>query len=179
MSAIPTHTSFLSSDTSASHGNLGYGIAITAGILILISAILISSYACRWINRSASHMHAAANHHHPTTPVPPDQSNLCIVVKGLDMHSIESYPKFLYAAAGDESTHSGPLDSVCSICLSDYKPQEMLRRIPECNHCFHAACIDSWLQRKPTCPICRNSPLPTPLATPLSDSVPLAANARW
>ncbi|KAG4178547.1 hypothetical protein ERO13_A10G050237v2 [Gossypium hirsutum] len=27
--------------------------------------------------------------------------------------------------------------------------------LPMCHHCFHAHCIDAWLEVSPTCPICR------------------------
>jgi hypothetical protein len=29
-----------------------------------------------------------------------------------------------------------------------------------------------------TCPVCRDSPVPSPAATPLAEAVPLAAHAR-
>ncbi|MBA0812152.1 hypothetical protein Gohar_026143, partial [Gossypium harknessii] len=32
---------------------------------------------------------------------------------------------------------------------------EELRWLPMCHHCFHAHCIDAWLEVSPTCPICR------------------------
>jgi Ring finger domain len=43
----------------------------------------------------------------------------------------------------------------CSICLGDYEEKEMLRVIPACHHSFHLVCIDLWLQKQSTCPICR------------------------
>lgn len=43
----------------------------------------------------------------------------------------------------------------CSICLGDYEEKEMLRVIPTCHHNFHLVCIDLWLQKQSTCPICR------------------------
>jgi len=67
---------------------------------------------------------------------------------------------------------------MCSICLSEYRDGEMLRVMPECRHGFHVACLDSWLRRSGSCPVCRSSPIPTPtatpLATPLSELVPLS-----
>jgi hypothetical protein len=51
-----------------------------------------------------------------------------------------------------------PNDNTCPICLSEYQPKETLKTIPECQHCFHAECIDEWLSLNATCPICRNSP---------------------
>ncbi|ONK56704.1 uncharacterized protein A4U43_C10F11870 [Asparagus officinalis] len=46
-------------------------------------------------------------------------------------------------------------DAQCSICLADYEEKEILRVMPTCNHNFHVACIDVWLQKQSTCPICR------------------------
>ncbi|OEL13116.1 RING-H2 finger protein ATL68 [Dichanthelium oligosanthes] len=67
---------------------------------------------------------------------------------------------------------------MCSICLSEYRDGEMLRVMPECRHGFHVVCLDAWLRRSGSCPVCRSSPIPTPtatpLATPLSELVPLS-----
>ncbi|KAE9612866.1 hypothetical protein Lal_00027490 [Lupinus albus] len=54
-----------------------------------------------------------------------------------------------------------PNDNMCPICLSEYEPKEILRIIPECNHYFHALCIDEWLKMNVTCPLCRNAPYAT------------------
>ncbi|CAI9097570.1 OLC1v1034032C1 [Oldenlandia corymbosa var. corymbosa] len=62
----------------------------------------------------------------------------------------------------------------CSICLADYKNSDTLRVLPDCSHLFHLKCVDPWLRLHPTCPVCRTSPLPTPLSTPLAEVVPLA-----
>lgn len=43
----------------------------------------------------------------------------------------------------------------CSICLGEYKEKEVLRVMPSCHHNFHLVCIDVWLQKQTTCPICR------------------------
>ncbi|KAK4722903.1 hypothetical protein R3W88_013136 [Solanum pinnatisectum] len=45
--------------------------------------------------------------------------------------------------------------SICAICLDGLVDSELCRSFPACNHMFHAQCIDPWLVKKPTCPICR------------------------
>ncbi|AES93943.1 putative RING-H2 finger protein ATL21A [Medicago truncatula] len=76
-------------------------------------------------------------------------------VFGLDHSRIEQYPKIQLAENGQLPKF---IDNVCSICLSEYKPMETLRSIPQCNHHFHADCIDVWLKMNATCPLCRNLP---------------------
>lgn len=53
-------------------------------------------------------------------------------------------------------------ETQCSVCLADYQPEERLQRIPPCGHTFHIDCIDHWLSKNTTCPLCRVSLLPTP-----------------
>ncbi|KAL1556879.1 RING-type E3 ubiquitin transferase [Salvia divinorum] len=85
---------------------------------------------------------------------------------GLDISTIESYPK---TVIGHSRRLPNPTDNMCSICLSDYQSQETLKSIPECDHYFHANCIDEWLKLNGTCPLCRNSP-DTPTSTPIPTS---------
>ncbi|KAK0586738.1 hypothetical protein LWI29_011525 [Acer saccharum] len=91
-----------------------------------------------------------------------------IIVMGLDGPTIESYPKTLL---GESKRLPKPNDNTCSICLCEYQAKETLRTIPECNHYFHADCIDEWLKMKASCPVCRNLPDGSSLATPSSVSV--------
>lgn len=78
-----------------------------------------------------------------------------IATTGLNRATIDSYPKIVL---GESKRLPNPNDGTCPICLSDYQPKETLRTIPECNHYFHAECIDEWLKLNATCPLCRNTP---------------------
>jgi hypothetical protein len=105
-------------------------------------------------------------------------------VVGLDQAVINSYPKFHFSkdtSAASSDGFGGGGDTTCSICLCEYKEAEMLRMMPECKHYFHLCCLDAWLKLNGSCPVCRNSPLPTPtstpLSTPLSEVVPLSQYA--
>ncbi|XP_024181135.2 RING-H2 finger protein ATL67 isoform X2 [Rosa chinensis] len=171
---------------------LGYAIAIALGFLVLLSTLLLASYICCRVSR-----------HHRSQPQTqtqnPNSSSEGVIlpriifvaeddvenqenddensVVGLHQNVINSYPKFPFSkeiGGGDAST--------CSICLCDYHEFEMLRMMPECRHHFHLLCLDAWLKLNGSCPVCRNSPLPTPLSTPLQEVVPLsqhAADRRW
>lgn len=93
---------------------------------------------------------------------------------GLDEETLLSFPKLLYSEAYKNIHKDSSASTCCSICLGDYKNSDMLRKLPDCGHLFHLKCVDPWLRLHPTCPICRTSPLPSPLPTPLAEVVPLA-----
>ncbi|XP_075477359.1 NEP1-interacting protein 2-like isoform X2 [Primulina tabacum] len=43
----------------------------------------------------------------------------------------------------------------CAVCFQDVMDGERARLLPSCRHLFHIHCIDQWLARRPTCPLCR------------------------
>ncbi|XP_018845101.1 RING-H2 finger protein ATL67-like [Juglans regia] len=172
---------------------LGYAIAIALGFLVLLSTLLLASYLCCRSHRSSNNpINNGRNNSHNANPsdgiilpriifVAEDEDGETLdenVAVGIDQSVINSYPKFpYYCKDGNMGTNS----TTCSICLCEYKDSEMLRMMPECRHYFHLYCIDPWLKLNGSCPVCRNSPLPTPLSTPLSEVVPLSQYAadRW
>ena len=44
----------------------------------------------------------------------------------------------------------------CSICMDEYKNEDVIS-ILNCNHKFHKKCVDKWLYRNLSCPICRQN----------------------
>jgi len=43
----------------------------------------------------------------------------------------------------------------CAVCLEAFEPGDRCRRLPRCEHSFHAECVDSWLRKSGACPVCR------------------------
>ncbi|WOL10024.1 RING-H2 finger protein ATL7-like [Canna indica] len=73
------------------------------------------------------------------------------IISGLEPVLVAAIPTMKYR----HEAFSSREDAQCSICLGEYEEKEVLRIIPNCNHNFHLACIDVWLQKQTTCPICR------------------------
>lgn len=46
-------------------------------------------------------------------------------------------------------------NDLCSVCLTPFALDSVLRKLPGCAHRFHLACVDQWLQLRGTCPYCR------------------------
>ncbi|KAF7085095.1 hypothetical protein CFC21_088580 [Triticum aestivum] len=72
---------------------------------------------------------------------------------GLEPFVVAAIPTITYSS---EAFHSKD-DAQCSICLGEYDEKEILRIMPTCRHNFHLSCIDIWLEKQTTCPICRIS----------------------
>ncbi|XP_030443871.1 NEP1-interacting protein 1-like [Syzygium oleosum] len=44
----------------------------------------------------------------------------------------------------------------CSICLQDFECKDVAKRLPSCRHLFHLRCIDKWISKQRSCPLCRS-----------------------
>jgi hypothetical protein len=58
------------------------------------------------------------------------------------------------SADGSKQGEPDEAEPVCTVCLCEYEAGDELRRLP-CFHAFHRACIDAWMERNATCPVCR------------------------
>ncbi|GAB2275134.1 hypothetical protein Dimus_009896 [Dionaea muscipula] len=132
-------------------------VGVTAGLLVIACLVLLLVGKLRVYNYRRRHSHS---HNRTTTEfslsiIPQYLPAAAFIGAGLDGATIESYPK---TVLGESLRLPKPSDGTCAICLSEYVPRETLRTIPDCNHYFHAKCIDEWLRMKGVCPVCRNSP---------------------
>ncbi|KAD5961865.1 hypothetical protein E3N88_13338 [Mikania micrantha] len=146
-------------DTQNTKGTIPEGIQF---FLVIFFILIIVCYGCYISKRSlfsqsptpsdtiislANHHHVGAINHHIKFS------------QGLDDDVLVSFPTFVYSDVmirrkGEAYTDANV--SSCSICLDDYKPSDVLRMLPECEHLFHLSCIDTWLKVHPTCPVCRS-----------------------
>lgn len=72
-------------------------------------------------------------------------------VSGLEPVLVAAIPTMKF----DQKAFSSVEDAQCSICLGEYQEGEVLRIMPKCSHSFHLSCIDTWLRKQSTCPVCR------------------------
>ncbi|KAK8682886.1 hypothetical protein V6N13_038967 [Hibiscus sabdariffa] len=69
---------------------------------------------------------------------------------GINKKVVESLPFFRFS-----SLRGSKRGIECMICLSKSEDTEILRLLPQCKHGFHIYCIDQWLEKHSTCPLCR------------------------
>ena len=48
-------------------------------------------------------------------------------------------------------------ENTCSICLNEFKEEEMLIRFSCKEHIFHKKCLCTWLEKSDICPLCKKS----------------------
>ncbi|KAF9676537.1 hypothetical protein SADUNF_Sadunf08G0012300 [Salix dunnii] len=144
--------------TTPSSGDVVLTFGLSIGVLLVIAIAILVSYFC-------SRKPVPAGQSHQGVSLSINGQDSVTVEIGLDEATLNNCPKILYSEA-KEKLEKGTDDVVatcCTICLQDYKDSDLLRLLPECGHFFHAQCIDLWLKLHPTCPICRNSPVPEPI----------------
>lgn len=99
---------------------------------------------------------AYAKYCHRSSPIisPPIQGMLTrsrSQYSGIDKTLVESLPFFRFSSL--RGTRKG---LECAVCLSRFEDIEILRLLPKCKHAFHIDCVDKWLEKHSTCPLCRH-----------------------
>ncbi|KAL6647854.1 hypothetical protein ACP70R_015291 [Stipagrostis hirtigluma subsp. patula] len=160
-----THGIFGSSGISG----FGYGVGVSIGILLIVSTIALAVYFCTRTSMPVSTFLVAGVAPAPPLPRHGDGD----VELGIDEATLEAFPAVPYAEA--RKARDAAAQACCPVCLESYADGDVVRALPDCGHLFHRECVDPWLRQRPTCPVCRTSPLPSPMPTPLAEVTPLAS----
>ncbi|KAI3768972.1 hypothetical protein L6452_00068 [Arctium lappa] len=76
--------------------------------------------------------------------------------RGLSEDILDLLPKRIFGNPSESVQNDDECnETYCTICLQDFKNGEEGRELSECRHVFHLKCIDEWLIRQGSCPICR------------------------
>lgn len=66
--------------------------------------------------------------------------------------AVRAVQEFVAHEAKVERKHGIAEVPQCAVCMDAIKSNAKMIR---CGHTFHKTCIDKWVRRSPTCPICR------------------------
>ncbi|XP_071717745.1 E3 ubiquitin-protein ligase ATL59-like isoform X2 [Rutidosis leptorrhynchoides] len=95
-------------------------------------------------------------------------------VVGLEPAMVAAIPTLKYNREAFGSVD----DAQCTICLGEYQEKEVLRLMPKCGHTFHLSCIDLWLRKQSTCPVCRLSVM-APNSPVISREISMEQLRQW
>ncbi|KAJ8564472.1 hypothetical protein K7X08_000932 [Anisodus acutangulus] len=122
-------------------------LAVVIGVLsIMFSLTFLLLLYAKFCHRTSSSVHNSTNLH--------IQDGLFRSVSrssGIDKTVVESLPFFRFSLL-----RGSKQGLECSVCLSKFEDIEILRLLPMCKHAFHINCIDQWLEKHSTCPLCRH-----------------------
>ncbi|XP_073278627.1 putative RING-H2 finger protein ATL21A [Primulina huaijiensis] len=126
----------------------------------IVMALSCCSGFCFHLLRMIKRQHQADETALPSLSSPPQSTEAAAMQPlpaceniGLDESRIDACTeKVVFDESG--SIFSGN-NNCCAICLENYSHKETIRLITKCEHYFHAVCVEKWLQKNGTCPVCR------------------------
>ncbi|KAK1297848.1 RING-H2 finger protein ATL8 [Acorus calamus] len=117
-------------------------IGAAALLFIIISCYKIYNRQCCLVNNTQS----PNNHHHPNSIFEEEHPSIESESRGLPSATIKCIPTI------PSNQSSNP---ECVVCQNEFTGNERVRYLNRCKHSFHIDCIDKWLRRHSTCPLCR------------------------
>lgn len=107
-------------------------------------------------NAVDSQMNAADSPFRESAPTLSEMFETGGAAKGMPVDAIDELPVMRFTEHTAVDAASGERIGCC-VCLQDFEGGEAARSLPQCGHTFHLPCIDSWLLRHASCPLCRRA----------------------
>jgi len=133
--------------------------AIRDAVLLMLAVVGL----CRFPHDAAARASAEAHRHQPEEV----KSRLPAVEYAqllAEQQPSSSSPTGTHAACQCGDHEGGGEDApACIVCLETLEATDEVRRLGNCAHAFHRACVDRWIDLgRATCPLCRSDLLPRP-----------------
>ncbi|KAI4346669.1 hypothetical protein L6164_007546 [Bauhinia variegata] len=128
------------------------GMNLVMTVIGFVLSIMFIIFVCTRLICARIHLNASRR----SFSVIASRSHLSLLERcfhGLEPVAVANFPTKKYS----DEFFSGAEDYQCTVCLSDYHGEDILRILPYCGHSFHMTCIDKWLHQHSTCPVCRIS----------------------
>ena len=69
---------------------------------------------------------------------------------GFSEDQMKQFPEHVF----HQQNGLNPDQCKCTICMSDFEENEKVK-VLDCMHSYHSECIDTWLKKNTTCPVCK------------------------
>eukprot|EP00243_Klebsormidium_subtile_P012368 TRINITY_DN74_c0_g1_i1.p1 TRINITY_DN74_c0_g1~~TRINITY_DN74_c0_g1_i1.p1 ORF type:complete len:331 (-),score=34.26 TRINITY_DN74_c0_g1_i1:573-1565(-) len=125
-------------------------ISLAVGVVVIAVAAIVMFVCCRRPRRRRAPGAVPQSPQVVLLRFDPQSGNIQRQESGLPPNLVTTFPTKEFRKASSSS-----FDRECAVCLSEYEDGDLLRELPGCGHSFHSACIDTWLHKHGTCPICR------------------------
>ncbi|KAF0698206.1 Aste57867_11191 [Aphanomyces stellatus] len=146
------NTSFVPTDPSPYGDDSNVLMPIVALLVAFVVLFAVCSCLIAFLYKRYYHRQMTTQHGHGTRG--PNQP------RGMSQDEIDAFKvvKFTPTNTAD------PIEEMCPICLVEYVADLELRELP-CSHRYHPACIDEWLKKNHTCPMCKRD-MASPVQSP-------------
>ncbi|GMH22690.1 hypothetical protein Nepgr_024533 [Nepenthes gracilis] len=73
----------------------------------------------------------------------------------------ETIPVVKFSDMAASAAGGGDPLEICVVCLCEFKGDEEIRQLINCQHVFHRSCLDRWMDHNQwSCPLCRTPFIP-------------------
>ena len=104
--------------------------------------------------------------------------NVGKVSKGTDQKQLDDLPTCTYGEAKSKGESFAILGEQCAVCRCEYDDDDIVRILP-CRHAEHAECLDQWLLRNRSCPLCQRDVGTRAGASPAKAPAPSAQETHF